>query len=217
MAASGEETGGLAQGELAEWDAGIRKRAIGHLQRVPAWPRRWRIAAIALLLILHTVGVILVRRAMHPHASWPQAKIEVRLIATMPEPALPEPPVHAARVLAREALRASASRIPAAPAPAPEAAIVQELRLFNGDGSLRLQPEKSFDAMPERQAAELRSRGHNIIHCRQTRFAQGYRREATVGEEVSRRYLRWIGLYNAAYVEAKAAQREAEHATACDD
>jgi hypothetical protein len=217
VAANGEEAGGLAQGELAMWDAGIRKRALAHLQRAPAWPRRWRIAAIALLLILHTAGLILVRRAMHPNVSLPQAKIEVRLIAAMPEPALPEPPVHAAHVLAREALRASAPRTPAAPAPAREAVATQELRLFNADGSLQLQAEKSFDAMPERQAAELRSRGHNIIHCRQTRFAQGYRRDATVGEEVSRRYLKWIGLYNAAYVEAKAAQREAEHAAACDD
>lgn len=217
MAASWEELGGFAQDELAAWDAGIRERALAHLRRPQTWPQSWRMLACLLVLLLHTLGVILLRRAMLPAPMLPQSAVEVRLLAQNPEPPLPEP-AHDVRKVRPRPLTVL-PRTPTTPMTTQSAVSTpaQELHLFNVDGSVHLPSDKPYVAAPEEQGRELRSRGHNIVHCRQTRFAQGYQREETVGEGISRKYLKWIGLYNAAYVEAKAAQREAERAAACDD
>ena len=92
------------------------------------------------------------------------------------------------------------------------------LQLFNADGSVRLP-----DAVPrlgkstsQQLGAELMQRGHNVLHCRQTRFASGYERDESAGDGIARKYLSWVGLYNTEFVERQAARRAADAATACD-
>ena len=50
-------------------------------------------------------------------------------------------------------------------------------------------------------------RGHNPLHCRKTRFAGGYKRDESMGDEIARKYLVWIGMYNPATEEKGEAAR----------
>jgi hypothetical protein len=110
--------------------------------------------------------------------------------------------------------------IAAAPSVAPAAApseIAVSPQLFNPDGSIRIPSEPRLHTRtPLQLSAELMQRGHNILHCRQSRFASGYKRDESVGDGIARKYLVWIGMYNADFVERKAAQRQADAAAACD-
>ena len=76
--------------------------------------------------------------------------------------------------------------------------------LYNPDGSLRTAPAV---AAPQARtplekdlavAAEMSKRGHNVIRCKRTRFANAYSPDETVGDKAARKYLGWVGLYNPA-------------------
>lgn len=100
-----------------------------------------------------------------------------------------------------------------------------ELNLFNADGSLRMPKartrigaEKSDN--PEEAAkaqwAEIQTRGENPLDCKRTRFAGAFRRDESLGDKVSRKYLKWIGLADGAGIAERAADKERRAADGCD-
>jgi hypothetical protein len=210
--------------ELAVWRHEIRLHALIGLARRPAKPPRiLRIGVLALLLLIHVALLIGSRAPRHGTVIAETAVIVRFLPADLPEPTLPMPTpaprasADAPRAVGRAAVaRAVAATASATPAPA-AIDTVAPLQLFNRDGSIRLPVEPVPFASPKLQlSAELMQRGHNLQHCRQTRFASGYARDESVGDEIARKYLVWIGLYNADFVERKAGQRQADAAAACD-
>ena len=210
----------FTEAKVAAWRSDVRVRALAHLAATPAWPpRRWRIGAILLLLLLH-LGVLLnLRHAMRATPASVQTMVEIRLIPDSPqEPPWPEPPPlnhpHAPAEMprAKPALQVLPP-LRTAIAPAERAT---ELRLFNPDGSIQLPAEKPQPPSLEQRAVELRHRGHNMIHCRQTTFAQGYARDENLGDHIASKYLVWIGLADAQGIESRAARRQAAAAAACD-
>ena len=89
-------------------------------------------------------------------------------------------------------------------------AVVQS-RWFDPTACRKTQPPSL-----EQRAVELRQRGHNMIHCRQTTFAQGYARDENLGDHIASKYLVWIGLADTQGIESRAARRKAAAAAACD-
>lgn len=99
------------------------------------------------------------------------------------------------------------------------------LKLFNADGSIRLpdaaagsEPKSETNPIDEGKArwAEMQVRGENPLDCQRTRFAQAYATDESVGDKVSRKYLKWIGLADQAGIAERAAKREARAADGCD-
>jgi hypothetical protein len=171
------------------------------------------------LLLLHLALLIGLRDAMRPGPANEETFIEVRFLAAgEPEPPLPQTPRRDVAA-AQSSPRRTANSDPPAAAPVdamPERA-ASALMLFNPDGSVRLPDAAALPAPTAAAlAAELMHRGHNIVHCRTTRFAGVYARDESLGDEISRKYLVWVGLYNRAIVEARAARRRAEAIAACD-
>lgn len=105
------------------------------------------------------------------------------------------------------------------------AATTGPVRLFNADGSMRL-PEAPAPTGPESIAnpiaagkarwADLQVRGENPLDCKRTRFAKDFARDESLGDKVSRKYLKWIGLADGAGIAERAAQREQRAADGCD-
>lgn len=99
------------------------------------------------------------------------------------------------------------------------------LKLFNADGSIRL-PESAAATGPKSETnpiaegkarwAEMQVRGENPLDCQRTRFAQAYAPDESLGDKVSRKYLKWIGLADPAGIAERAAKREARAADGCD-
>lgn len=205
--------------ELAIWREEIRRHALTQLACRPAKPPRFlRISALVFLLSVHAVLLIALRVGMHRSPATNETAVEVRFLdADLPEPQLPVPSTpRPAAVTPRVTARVIAAASPVAPAAAPPETAVSP-QLFNPDGSIRVPPEPRLHApTPQQISAELMQRGHNILRCRRTRFASGYKRDESVGDEIARKYLVWIGMYNADFVERKAAQRQADAAAACD-
>jgi len=202
---------------VAEWRSDVRVRALARLGATNAWPpRRWRVIAILLLLLLHLGVLVNLRHPLRATLTRAQTTVEIRLIPDLPqEPPLPDPPplknLHVTANVPREKPARQLSP-PARTAVAP----AEPLRLFNPDGSVQLPPEKPQAPTIEQQAAELRQRGHNMIHCRQTLFAKDYARDESLGDHIARKYLVWIGLADVQGIEDRVARRKAEAATACD-
>jgi hypothetical protein len=99
------------------------------------------------------------------------------------------------------------------------------LRLFNADGSLRM-PKASTRIGPKEidnpqeaakaQWAEIQTRGENPLDCKRTRFAGAFRKDESLGDKVSRKYLKWIGLADGAGIAERAAEKERRAADGCD-
>ncbi|MEO8670926.1 MAG: hypothetical protein ABI411_06400 [Tahibacter sp.] len=93
--------------------------------------------------------------------------------------------------------------------------------MYNADGSLRLVPTvpRTEDSGPmaagKAAARELATRGHNLVRCRPTRFASAYSPDESVGDEMARKYLAVVGMYNP-HSAARTADRKAEATAACD-
>ena len=68
----------------------------------------------------------------------------------------------------------------------------------------------------QRRWAEIETRGENPLDCQRTRFAAAFRRDESVGDEVARKYLSWIGLADRAGIAERAQQREGRAADGCD-
>ena len=99
------------------------------------------------------------------------------------------------------------------------------LRLFNADGSIRL-PEAGSANGTETAAnpieagkarwAEMQVRGENPLDCQRSRFAAAYAPDESLGDKVSRKYLKWIGLADPAGIAERAAAKQARAADGCD-
>jgi hypothetical protein len=100
-----------------------------------------------------------------------------------------------------------------------------ELNLFNADGSLRLpkattrigpQPPANPQEAGKARWAEIQNRGENPLDCRRTRFAGAFKRDESLGDEVSRKYLKWIGLADGAGIAERAGEKARRAADGCD-
>lgn len=99
------------------------------------------------------------------------------------------------------------------------------LNLFNADGSLRMpnsRPRIGAETIDNPQEAarakwaEIRSRGENPLDCKKTRFANAFRADESVGDEVARKYLSWIGLADRAVIAERAAAKQRRANDGCD-
>ena len=96
-------------------------------------------------------------------------------------------------------------------------------QLFNADGSIKLgttpqparQPVNPQEAAKQRWA-EMEQRGENPLNCKRTRFARAFKRDQSLGDEVSSKYLKWIGLGDGEAIEHRAQQREQRADEGCD-
>lgn len=185
---------------------------------------------VALLVGLHEVMVV------SPLDDRASDAIQVNIIEpleTFPVPDEPQPAVFERRP-SRIAIEPPKTRA-TPPPPIPEASAAPGARigaageaapqLFNADGSLRL-PETATRIAPERVDnpqeagkaawAEIQQRGENPLKCERTRFADSFRRDESVGDSVSRKYLSWIGLADRAGIEERAASKAQRAADGCD-
>lgn len=99
------------------------------------------------------------------------------------------------------------------------------LQLFNPDGSLRM-PKATVRIGKEKienpqeaakaQWAEIEARGENPLDCKRTRFAGKFTRDESVGDKVTRKYLKWIGLMDADVIAERAQAKERRAADGCD-
>lgn len=99
------------------------------------------------------------------------------------------------------------------------------LQLFNADGSLRM-PKAAVRIGPEKienpqeaakaQWAEIQARGDNPLDCNRTRFARSFAPDESLGDKVSRKYLKWIGMMDGAGIAERAAEKERRAAAGCD-
>jgi len=163
------------------------------------------------------------RDAMRVPARQPETAIDVVLLGPAealpsPPPAPQPPPLHAT-VRAAPGPRTRARPIVAQPSAtaAPDSSTqAPALKVFNPDGTV-WQPARPLApaSTPFELARELMYRGHNIVHCRRTMFADGYRFDESVGDRIARRYLSWIGLYGEAAAE-RLKRRLVEAVDACD-
>ena len=99
------------------------------------------------------------------------------------------------------------------------------IRLFNKDGSLRLPDARTRIGAEEianpqeagkARWAEIQKRGENPLDCKRSKLAGAFRRDESLGDEVSRKYLKWIGLADGAGIAERAAKREQRAADGCD-
>jgi hypothetical protein len=181
--------------------------------------------AIAMALLAQLILILLVREGMKPKpfAEDRRDVIQVSLIERAPPPQpvaaapLELPPLS---VLAPQGGVARNAPAPVRPErgrrQVPAAAAAQQgadaviatpslPSLYNPDGSLRTGSATAAPA-PARTpmekdlaaAAEMGNRGHNVIRCKRTRFANAYSPDESVGDKAARKYLGWVGLYNPA-------------------
>jgi hypothetical protein len=207
-------------GDRLPWQRSLRWRE-------PPWPRRWVVPGLVvavLATVAELVGFAMGMRTPHP-APASSGPVQVVLIEEMPAypvPPEPEPPPFVARPS-----RIAVTPPEARPAPPPPRAVEEDSsamrarmgaagaaggkpRLFNPDGSVRIDP--SATAAPARPRserdqgiarwAEIEERG-NPLDCRKTRFAEAFSRDESVGDEVARKYLKWIGLADPVGIEGR--------------
>ena len=194
----------------------IRSRALRRMQPRPE-PRGPRIGALAVAVLLHLGAGLCLYLLMRPPPAMDPDRIEVRLLDAAPsEPDLPEPPPPI-RAAPKSEARVQAPVRPSNPAASSPPAervpqVPNAIALFNGDGSVRLppplpaKPESHRDALERGRA--LMARG---LDCTTHAPDQDAHRE-NAGEEVARKYLSWIGLYNPAAAQLRAEQEEQRQA-----
>lgn len=128
--------------------------------------------ALTLLLTLHAAIFALWYADRFPSQPRNQDVVQVRLIDESNPPA-PAPPQPIALPRSRPATTTTSSTAPSSMAAALIPAAQPQPDLFNRDGSVRLPPEARFIGPLQAGIArgrELLARGHNIIHCRRSRF-----------------------------------------------
>jgi hypothetical protein len=161
--------------------------------------------------------------------------IEVVLVEPPPQlavPPEPEPPPFTPKP-SKVRVEAPKVELPPSPVPAEEDTDAMRARigesgaaaprLFNPDGSIKLAPEAVAPRAPvnpqeaaRQRWAEIEKRGDNPLDCKRTRFAQAFKRDESVGDEVSRKYLKWIGLGDSEAIQHRAEQRAQRAAEGCD-
>jgi len=207
-------------------------------------PRNRLLLALGLLLaILLTVvelvgfGLGMQRQIGQQIRPPPPRVVQVILIEPTPElplPPEPEPPEFTPKT-SKIQVEAPKVKLPPPPLPAEEdsdairgrigTSGAPAVQLFNPDGSIRLgepalAPPKTEPLNPQEAAkarwAEMEKRGENPLDCKRTRFARAFKRDESVGDEVSRKYLKWIGLGDGEAIQHRAEQREERAAEGCD-
>jgi hypothetical protein len=196
----------------------VRLRALARAKLPgPRAPRALRIGAILVAVALHLGAAIFLYFLMQQHPAADRDRIEVRLLyGPPPEPALPEPPPPPAKAAppikpSTVPVRQSSQAVPApasvSAAPNKEA-LPDTVTLFRADGMLRLPEPLPPKLAPHeeriRRGREVMARG---LDCA-TQGPDDLSHRESVGEEVTRKYLSWIGLYNAAAAERRAEEEE---------
>jgi hypothetical protein len=205
-------------------------------QRSLRWvkPQRdWRTLAAGLLFalfvtLLQLVGLALGMRPYRVHSpvvSRPVEVVRIQIEPDLPIPPEPEPPPLVMRPPKIPIATPQVKRTPPPPRPAAADTAMHATientttpaalpQLFNADGSIRVgasapqapsAPKNPRDAAKARWA-EIEKRG-NPVDCHKTRFAQAYVPDESLGDKVSGKYLKWIGLANAPAIAHRNAQR----------
>ena len=204
--------------------------------------RVWMTLVIAAILLLHLALMLAVRQQMRPRDSDlrpPDSVIHVNLIELPPPAELPPVPIQMPTLIVTGAQAGTANNSPAPPRPAPAARPVAPAapstegvegivatptapHLYNPDGSLHLSlPTQTAPTQQPLQAGiaagkEMLRRGHNVVRCKRSRFANAYAPDESVGDKVARKYGSLVGMYNPHSAD-KLAERQADAAAACDD
>lgn len=167
---------------------------------------------------------------MKPLRTLPRIDNTIQVVLIEPEPpappAPPEPePPEIVRRASRIAIDTPTVRTKTPPPERTEAnesnarigsAGVAAPQLFNPDGSVRLggsgaiappsaKPENPREAAKARWA-EIEKRG-NPLDCKKTRFAQAFKKDESLGDEVAGKYLKWIGLADGEAIAHRRRQR----------
>jgi hypothetical protein len=207
-------------------------------------PRDRRLILLGLLIAILFTAVELVgfgigmhRQIAHVVPPPRPQTITVELVEppeALPLPPEPEPPPLAPKL--ERKVRVEAPKIEQKPAPraaeedtgAMQAHIGESgapaPRLFNPDGSIKLAPETLEPKKRElnqidagRKAwADMEKRGDNPLNCKRTRFAKAFKRDESLGDEVSRKYLKWIGLGDPEGIAERAQKKEQLAEEGCD-
>ncbi len=164
----------------------------------------------------HTVEVVLIEPPpvlpIPPEPEPPPfAPKQTKVRVESPKVALPPPPQAAEED--SDAMRARmGTSAPGGGAP----------QLFNPDGSIHLAPATvPVKPLNQQEAgkqrwAEMEKRGDNPLDCKRTRFAHAFKPDQSLGDEVSSKYLKWVGLADGEAIGHRAEQREQRAAEGCD-
>jgi hypothetical protein len=180
------------------------------------------------MTVLQLIGFALVMRSYprHPHNTAP-----IQVVLIEPELLIPPPPEPEAPIVARPSRIAIAppqlkEKQPPPPHPEETSSEMQARmgnagggatapQLFNPDGSIRLGTAAApsaprAPANPQEAAkarwAQIEQRG-NPIDCHKTRFAKAFTPDESVGDKVSRKYLKWVGLADMEAIQHRGEQR----------
>jgi len=170
-----------------------------------------------LITILELSGFTAAMRRLE-YTAWHPSAIQVRILEkpleASPIPPDPEPQATAHRPIDRSVVMprggerlvppASTEPTDALGAPIDDAGSqIQRPTLFNQDGSIRLEAGASATVVPTKPTnprdiakarwAEIEKRG-NPLGCRKTQFSRVYAPDEDAGDEVARKYLKWVGL-----------------------
>jgi len=209
----------------------------------PPRDRRWIALGLLLAILLTLVELIgfglgmqrQIAKEVRPPLPRVVQVILIEPVPDLPLPPEPEPPQFAPQRPIKVRVEAPKVKLPPPPQPAEEDSDAMRARigtsgapavqLFNPDGSIRLAepalaPPKTESANPQEAAkarwAEMEKRGENPLDCKRTRFARAFKRDESVGDQVSRKYLKWIGLGDGEAIAHSAEQREQRAAEGCD-
>ena len=209
----------------------------------PPRDRRLLLLGLLIALVVTLVELIGFGAGMRAYRHVPPKRSVIDVVLIEPEseisppPPEPEPPEFVPRP-SRIAIEPPKVRS-APPSPrAPETSDAMSARigtagtpttppkLFNADGSIQLgDADRAIAPAPapanplvaaKVRWAEMQQRGHNKLDCKRTRFAQAFKRDESAGDEVARKYLKWIGLGDGAAISHRAEQREQRAADGCD-
>lgn len=157
--------------QQADWHASVRGRARARGARPPASRPRW-MAVLAALVGVHALVFWRWYQSRFPIAAADSTILEVRLVDE------PTPPPRVSTSQPTRPTHIAAAMLPALPlspppVAAPESFAPPQPQLFERDGSVRLAPEARFISPHDTGIArgrELLARGHNLIHCRRSKF-----------------------------------------------
>lgn len=153
------------------WRSAIRVQALERLaRRPPQAPRVLRSVALAILLALHAAVFLIGYATRYRVPATDAAVVQVRLLDSVIVPPLPAP-VPIRQTTKAPQVSAPAPMSAATVIPPPVDALAAPL-LFERDGSIRLPSAPAPTPMQAGLARgrELLARGHNIIHCKRSRF-----------------------------------------------